>query len=167
MSKYQSHPWKDKDLLAGRIFKRLCWKQFRKKGIAECESDQNLQRSNKYLVSLRSSVEGDTHGLEELNSSLYLEKKKQSPSFTVTLNKKTGRNTVTELNALRVLDKLPFRQYMTVSPHSLWWKSEADFYHQESAEQTNSWDNICLILIYNICKIKAKKKKRKKKYPEP
>lgn len=49
-------------------------------------------------------------------------------------------------NALRVLDRkiqLPVGQYMTaISPQSLWWKSEADFHHQESAEQTNSWDNI-------------------------
>lgn len=37
----------------------------------------------------------------------------------------------------------PLRQYMTaISPRSLWWKTDADFHHQESVEQTNSWDNI-------------------------
>lgn len=53
--------------------------------------------------------------------------------------------------------QLLLTQYMTaVSPHLLWWKSDADFHHQESVELIPGV-TLCLILIYNICKIQAQK----------
>lgn len=61
------------------------------------------------------------------------------------MNNKAGRNKVMAMHSGAWTEKFsyPLRQYMTaISPRSLWWKTDADFHHQESVEQTNSWDNI-------------------------